>query len=186
MTSVPAEILAGAAAKLLEFGRLDLARTLAQLALSENSGCANAHSVLAVVCETLAQWHQGLEHGRRAVKLLPDAPQLRYNLALSTLRLGDYPAGFALMEARIDKPDWTALAIAPSRGAPPPAATGRPDRGPAYSGGHRAGSRRLHHVRSLSTVACRAWSTDHRRVQSAVASGLRAYRRGRDIAVPAP
>jgi hypothetical protein len=33
------------------------------------------------------------------------------------LRLDDYRAGFALMEARIDKPDWTALAIAPSRAA---------------------------------------------------------------------
>jgi hypothetical protein len=117
MTSVSAEILAGAAAKLLELGRLDLARTVGELALSEDSGCANAHSVLAVVCEALAQWRQGLEHGRRAVELLPDSPQLRYNLALSTLRLDDYPAGFALMEARIGKPDWTALAIAPSRAA---------------------------------------------------------------------
>ncbi len=117
MTSVPAEILAAAAAKLLELGRLGLARTVAELALSEDSDSANAHSVLAVVCEALAQWRQGLEHGRRAVELLPDAPQLRYNLGLSTLRLGDYPAGFSLMEARIDKPDWTALAIAPSRAA---------------------------------------------------------------------
>jgi tetratricopeptide (TPR) repeat protein len=89
MTSVSAEILAGAAAKLLELGRLDLARTVGELALSEDSGCANAHSVLAVVCEALAQWRQGLEHGRRAVELLPDSPQLRYNLALSTLRLDD-------------------------------------------------------------------------------------------------
>lgn len=117
MTSVPAEILAGAAAKLLELGRLGLARTVAELALSEDSNCANAHSVLAVVYEARAQWRQGLEHGRHAVELLPDAPQLRYNLGLSTLRLGDYPAGFSLMEARIDKPEWTALAIAPSRAA---------------------------------------------------------------------
>jgi len=51
------------------------------------------------------------------VELLPGSPQLRYNLALSTLRLDDYPAGFALTEARIDKPDWTVLAIAPSRAA---------------------------------------------------------------------
>ena len=117
MTSVSAEILAGAAVKLLELDRLDLARTVGELALSEDNGCANAHSVLAVVCDALAQWRQGLEHGRRAVELLPDSPQLRYNLALSTLRLDDYPAGFELMEARIDKPDWTALAIAPSRAA---------------------------------------------------------------------
>jgi ADP-heptose:LPS heptosyltransferase len=42
---------------------------------------------------------------------------LKYNLALSTLRLDDYAKGFALMEARIDKPDWTGFAIAPSRAA---------------------------------------------------------------------
>src|ERR1700680_3656898 len=113
MTSVTAEILAGAAAKLLELGRLDLARTVGELALSEDSGCANAPRVLGGVVEALAQWQQGLEHGRRATEML----QLRYNLALSTLRLGDYPAGFALMEARIERPEWTALAIAPSRAA---------------------------------------------------------------------
>jgi hypothetical protein len=115
MTSIPTEILSDAASKLLKIGRLDLARTVAELALAEDSGCANAHNVLAVVCDALAQWQEGQEHGRRAVELLPGSPQLRYNLALSTLRLDDYPTGFALMEARIDKPDWTALAIAPSR-----------------------------------------------------------------------
>lgn len=118
MAAVSATILAGAAAKLLELGRLDPARRVGALARSEDTGCANAHSVLAVVvCEALARWQQGLEHGRRAVELMPDAPQLRYNLALSTLRLGDYSAGFDLIEARIDKPDWTPLAIAPSRAA---------------------------------------------------------------------
>jgi hypothetical protein len=55
MAAISAEILAGAAAKLLELGRLDLARTVGELALSEDSGCANAHSVLAVACEALAQ-----------------------------------------------------------------------------------------------------------------------------------
>src|SRR5271165_1274142 len=117
MTSIPTEILTDTASKLLKIGRLDLARTVAELALIEDSGCASAHSVLAVVCDALAQWKKGLEHGRRAVELQPGSPQLRYNLALSTLRLDDYPAGFALMEARIDKLDWTALAIAPSRAA---------------------------------------------------------------------
>src|SRR5207302_4463244 len=52
-----------------------------------------------------------------AVELRPGSPQLRYNLALSHLRLDDYPTGFSLMEGRIDKPDWTGLAIAPSRAA---------------------------------------------------------------------
>jgi len=112
-----AEVLAAAAKNLLELGRLDLARKLTDLALVEDRRCANAHSVLAGVHEARAEWRDGLEHGRRAAELLPGAPQLRYNLALSTLRLDDYRTGFSLMEARIDKPDWTGLAIAPSRAA---------------------------------------------------------------------
>lgn len=32
-------------------GRLDLAQTIAELALSEDGGCANVHSVLAVICK---------------------------------------------------------------------------------------------------------------------------------------
>jgi ADP-heptose:LPS heptosyltransferase len=115
--SLPAEILVAAATKLIELGRLEPARTLAALALEEDDRCANAHSALAVVCDATTQWQKGIEHGRHAVELMPESPQLRYNLALSTLRLDDYPAGFALMEARIDKPDWTALATAPSRAA---------------------------------------------------------------------
>jgi ADP-heptose:LPS heptosyltransferase len=51
------------------------------------------------------------------VELAPTSPQLKYNLALATLRLDDYQTGFALLEARLDKPDWTGLAIAPSRTA---------------------------------------------------------------------
>src|SRR5437868_3324204 len=117
MTASPAEILSLAAKHLLELGRLDLAQRLADLALAEGSGCADAHSVRAVVHEAQAEWRQGLEHGRRAVELLPGSPQLRYNLALSHLRLDDYPTGFSLMEGRIDKPDWTGLAIALSRAA---------------------------------------------------------------------
>jgi tetratricopeptide (TPR) repeat protein len=101
MTTPAAEILAGAAKALLELGRLDLARRVAGLALTEDSRCANGHRILTVVHEALAEWSEGHEHGRRAVELLPGSPQLRYNLALSTLRLDDYRTGFALMEARI-------------------------------------------------------------------------------------
>jgi hypothetical protein len=112
-----AEILAAAAKNLLDLRRLDLARHVSGLALAENAKCANAHSVLGVVHDVLAEWQDGLEHARRAVELQPGSPQLEYNLALSTLRLDDYAKGFALMEARIDKPDWTGFAIAPSRAA---------------------------------------------------------------------
>jgi len=112
-----AEILAAAAKNFLDLGRLDLARHVSGLALAENAQCANAHSVQGVVHDVLAEWQDGLDHARRAVELQPGSPQLEYNLALSTLRLDDYPQGFALMEARLDKPDWTGFAIAPSRAA---------------------------------------------------------------------
>lgn len=111
----PAEILALAAQALLKLGRIDLARGTARLALTADEACASAHSVLAVAHDELGEWREGQLQGRRAVELLPTSPQLRYNLALSTLRLDDYAAGFGLHEARIDKPDWTGLAIAPSR-----------------------------------------------------------------------
>jgi len=116
-TIAPAEMLALAAKRLLERGRLALARDVAAAALAEDARCANAHSVMHVVCDELGEWQKGLEHARRAAELTPASAQLRYNLALSTLRLDDYGVGFALMEARIDKPDWTGLAIAPSRPA---------------------------------------------------------------------
>jgi hypothetical protein len=150
MTSAPAEILAGAAAKLLELGRLDPARTIAELALSEDSGCANSHSVFAVVCEALAQWQQGLEHGRRAVELLPAR---RSSDTIWRCRRCDWattrPALQCCRRGSTNRtgPPWR------SRRAPPPAAAGRLGRGPAYSGSHRAGSRRLHHVPALCAVA---------------------------------
>jgi hypothetical protein len=39
----------GAASKLLEIGRLVWRGRLPKMALAEDSGCANAHSVLAIV-----------------------------------------------------------------------------------------------------------------------------------------
>jgi ADP-heptose:LPS heptosyltransferase len=112
-----AQILAAAAKNLLDIGRLDLARHIAGLAVAEDAQCADAHSILGVAHDALAEWQVGFEHGQRAAELLPGSPQLIYNLALSTLRLDDYSKGFSLMEARIDKPDWTGFAIAPSRAA---------------------------------------------------------------------
>jgi ADP-heptose:LPS heptosyltransferase len=112
-----AEVLALATKHLLDRGRLDLAREVAAAALAEDDACANAHSVMHVVCDELGDWIEGLQHARRAAELLPGSAQLRYNLALSALRLDDYRTGFALIEARLDKPDWTGLAIAPSRAA---------------------------------------------------------------------
>jgi hypothetical protein len=95
-----AEILAAAAKNLLDLGRLDLARHVSGLALAENAQCANAHSVQGVVHDVLAEWRDRLEHARCAVESQPGSPQLKYNLALSTLRLDDYPKGFALIRCR--------------------------------------------------------------------------------------
>jgi len=68
---LPAEVLAAAAKNLLDLGRLDLARHVSGLASAENAQCANAHSVLGVVHDALAEWQDGLEHSRRAVELQP-------------------------------------------------------------------------------------------------------------------
>ena len=116
-TFTAAGVLAGGAERLLDFGRLDLARVLAELAVTEDRKCANGHSVLSAVYDEATEWPMGLEHPRRAVASLPASPQLKYNLAVSTLRLDDYRAGLSLMEARIDKADWTGLAVAPRRAA---------------------------------------------------------------------
>jgi tetratricopeptide (TPR) repeat protein len=106
-SSSAAELLALAANYLHERGRLDLAREVAAEALLADNNCANAHSIMHVVCDEIGKWIEGLSHARQATEMQPQSAQLRYNLALSTLRLDDYPSGFELMEARIDKPDWT-------------------------------------------------------------------------------
>jgi ADP-heptose:LPS heptosyltransferase len=112
-----AEVLALAARHLLDRGRLDIAREVAGAALAEDVRCANAHTVMHVVWDERGEWVEGLDHARRAAELEPESAQLRYNLALSALRLDDYRTGFPLMEARIDKSAWTGLALASSRAA---------------------------------------------------------------------
>ena len=64
-------------------------------ALAEDARCANAHSVMHVVCDELGEWVAGLGHARRAAELQLASAQLRYNLALSALRLIDYRNGLA-------------------------------------------------------------------------------------------
>ena len=74
MPAKPAEIMALAAAHLVERGRLDLAREVARTALAEDPLSANAHSVLHIVCDAAGQWRDGFEHARRAAELAPEAP----------------------------------------------------------------------------------------------------------------
>ena len=39
--------------------------------MAENAQCADAYHVLGVVHNTLAEWHDGVEHAERPVELLP-------------------------------------------------------------------------------------------------------------------
>src|ERR1700736_2775708 len=111
------QILTHAARALLALGRPDLADVLAGRALMEDARSADVHSVVASVLDARGDWHAALAHLRRAHALLPNAPQVRLNLALALLRFGDYREGLALYEARLDKPTWSAFATAQSRAA---------------------------------------------------------------------
>jgi len=86
-------------------------------ALAENKLSADTHSVVASVLDARGEWQASLAHLRRAHALLPNAPQVRLNLAFALLRFGDYRAGLAHYEARLDKPTWSAFATAQSRAA---------------------------------------------------------------------
>src|SRR5690349_23085782 len=97
-----AEILAGTAHRLLELGRDELARKLAELALAEHGGNVSAHNVLSVTCERAGAWQQALEHTRRVCELEPELPRWRYNLALATLRLDDYRSGLDRKSTRLN------------------------------------------------------------------------------------
>jgi hypothetical protein len=117
-----AHVLNEGARRLLALGRPDLAdaltaRALTARALAETADNADTHSVVAAVRDARGDWPGALAHLRRAHGLLPNAPQVRLNLAIALLRLGDYREGLALYEARIDKPTWAAFATAPSRAA---------------------------------------------------------------------
>ena len=104
------QILTQAARGLLALGRPDLADALASHALAENELSADTHSVVASILDARGEWQAALAHLRRAHALLPNAPQVRLNLALSLLRFGDYREGLALYEARLDKPTWSGAA----------------------------------------------------------------------------
>jgi ADP-heptose:LPS heptosyltransferase len=113
--SLAQQVLTQGARQLLKLGRLDLADELAARAMAENDSCADTHSVVASIQDARGDWPGALAHLRRAHALMPNAPQVRLNLALALLRLGDYREGFDLYEARIDKPSWAGFATAQSR-----------------------------------------------------------------------
>jgi hypothetical protein len=110
-------ILANGARQFLGLERLDLARTLCDLALSEDERNADIQSLAANILDRQSDWQSSLACLRRAYALAPQAPQVRLNLAMALLRCGDYREGFALYEARVDKPGWSAFATSESRAA---------------------------------------------------------------------
>lgn len=105
------------ARKLLTLGNLDAARGLAEEAATEPNASADAHSLLANILDRCGEWRASLTHLRRAHDLMPNAPQVRLNLAMALLRLDHYREGLELYEARLDKPAWSGFATVESRTA---------------------------------------------------------------------
>jgi tetratricopeptide (TPR) repeat protein len=109
------KLLTASALQFLRLGRLDVAESLIERALTEDECWANEQSLLANIIDRRGDW-QGLARLRQAHVLAPDSPQGRLNLALALLRLDDYREGFALYEARLDKSIWPGFATLASRG----------------------------------------------------------------------
>jgi hypothetical protein len=103
--------------RVLGLERLDLARALCDLALSEDERSADTQSVAANILDRQSDWQSSLACLRRAYALAPQAPHVRLNLAMALLRCGDYREGFALYEARVEKPGWSGFATSESRAA---------------------------------------------------------------------
>jgi tetratricopeptide (TPR) repeat protein len=99
-------ILTNAARRFLDLDRLDLAKALSDLALSENERNADSQSVAANILDRQGDWQNSLAGLHRAYELAPEAPQVRLNLALALLRLGDYRTGFALYEDQRARYAW--------------------------------------------------------------------------------
>ena len=91
-------ILNDGARSFLRLGQLQLAQALADLVLSEDERSADALSVVANIRDRQGDWPDSLAYLRRAHAGAPHAPQVRLNLGLALLRLGEYRAGFALYE----------------------------------------------------------------------------------------
>jgi glycosyltransferase involved in cell wall biosynthesis len=81
----------------------------------ENQSEADKQGELANFHDSRGEWQISLSHLRLAHAAAPQDPQVRLNLAIALLRMGEYREGLALYEARIDKPTWSGFATAQSR-----------------------------------------------------------------------
>jgi ADP-heptose:LPS heptosyltransferase len=109
------QILNEGARRVLALGRPDLAEAVVAHSFAESEDNADTHSVMAAIRDAQGDWSGALAYLRCAHALIPNAPQVRLNLAMALLRQGDYREGLPLYEARIDKPTWAAFATAQSR-----------------------------------------------------------------------
>ncbi|MSP49862.1 MAG: tetratricopeptide repeat protein [Alphaproteobacteria bacterium] len=91
--------LADRALCLLQLGQLDAAASAAEQAASRNATNGNALSVLAEVATRRGQHAQAVAHWRHALRVQPDWPAARLNLALALLRQGDARAAMDAFEA---------------------------------------------------------------------------------------
>jgi hypothetical protein len=103
-------LLGRAAGTLLGLNHLELARSVAAVALDRDAGAGIVHSTLAGILDAAGVPDTALPHWREAARLQPRHPQQRMNLALALLCRGDYDEGLALYEVRLDKQDWVPAA----------------------------------------------------------------------------
>ncbi len=103
-------ILAAAAHELLAAGDIERAHSLARMALATADPQPNCHSVMAGIQEALGQWDPALAHWRDAVRLAPQSPGQRHNLAIALMTRDRWVEAADHYDARIDKADWTSLA----------------------------------------------------------------------------
>jgi tetratricopeptide (TPR) repeat protein len=85
---------------LRELDRLPQARVAFERAIALQPDLADAHSALGLVLERMGHFAEATGSYDRAIALRPGYPQARFNRALISLLLGDYPLGWAEYEAR--------------------------------------------------------------------------------------
>ena len=83
-------------------GKGEEARSVLESVVHDAPGLAEAHNNLGTVLQDLGQAQAARERLKTALQLDPASPQVRWNLALSQLALGDETAGWTNFEARWD------------------------------------------------------------------------------------
>lgn len=98
------------AAALMALDRSEEGLADVEAALSAHPKFARLHDIRGCLLLTMGRYREGLDSCLRALQLDPQAPEIRWNLALAQLYLGDFENGFANYEWR-----WHHLAMASPR-----------------------------------------------------------------------